>query len=352
MLKRILIILALLFIVAMAAVYALNSYYQQMLQPVDTAAEDEYKVIEIPSGAGTESIASILYEERLIQNELAFRFYARRNELDRGFIAGQYKLSPAMRLAEIAALIQKGEVYHETIWFTIPEGFKIEEIAARLTEENLVEEEEFLSLARNPSENILSRFPYLREIDSTEVEYMLEGYLFPDTYEITGEFNEEEIIVLMMQRLDQIISSPDFVAALEEREYSLHEILTLASIVEREGRVDHERALIAGVFYNRLRIGQPLESCATVQYVLGETKEFLTTADTMIPSPYNTYLHAGLPPGPIAAPGETSIRAALFPEESDYFYFNYKYDDTGEHYFSRTLQEHNENVRKAEQNLD
>ncbi len=352
MLKRILIILALLFIVAMAAVYALNSFYQQMLQPVDAAAEDEYIVIEIPSGVGTETIASILYEEGLIQNELAFRFYTRINELDRGFIAGQYMLNPAMELAEIAALIHKGEVYHETFWFTIPEGFKVEEIAARLTEENLVEEEEFLSLARSPSENILSSFPYLREIDSNEVKYLLEGYLFPDTYEITGELDEEEIIVLMMQRLDQIISSPDFVVALEESEYSLHEIITMASIVEREGRVDHERALIAGVFYNRLWIGQPLESCATVQYVIGETKEFLTTADTMIPSLYNTYLHAGLPPGPIASPGQESIRAAFSPEESDYFYFNYKYDHTGEHYFSRTLQEHNENVRKAEKNLD
>ncbi|OPL11182.1 MAG: hypothetical protein AVO34_09080 [Firmicutes bacterium ML8_F2] len=351
MFKRILIILALMVVLAIAVVYALNSYYQQMLQPVDTAAEDEYKVIEIPSGAGTETIASILYEEGLIQNELAFRFYARINELDRGFIAGQYMLNPAMELEEIVALVQGGEVYRETIWFTIPEGFTVEEIAARLAEENLAEEE-FLRLARSPSENILSSFPYLREIDSTKVEYLLEGYLFPDTYEISGEFDEEEIIVMMMQRLDQIISSPDFVAALGEREYSLHEILTLASIVEREGRVDHERALIAGVFYNRLRISQPLESCATVQYVLGETKEFLTAADTMIPSLYNTYLHEGLPPGPIAAPGETSIRAALFPEETDYFYFNYKYDDTGEHYFSRTLQEHNENVRKAEQNLD
>ena len=257
-----------------------------------------------------------------------------------------------MNLAEIVGIIQSGEIYRETIWFTIPEGFKVEEIAAKLAEEELADEEKFLYLASNPSERILSTFPYLLEYDSSDVEYLLEGYLFPDTYEITVESDEEEIILLMLGRLDQVISLPDLAGALQEAEYSLHEILTLASIVEREGQVDHERDLIAGVFYNRLRIGQLLESCATVQYVLGETKEFLTTADTRTPSPYNTYINAGLPPGPIASPGEASIRAALFPEESDFFYFNSKYDGTGEHFFSRTLQEHNANVNKAEQNLD
>ena len=153
-----------------------------------------------------------------------------------------------------------------------------------------------------------------------------------------------------MERLFQVIGE-EGLNRVAEMDRSLHEILTMASIVEREARVDHERPLIAGVFYNRLQIGQRLESCATIQYILGEYKEFLSYQDLEIPSPYNTYQHAGLPPGPIAAAGESSINAALYPEQSDYYYFNYKYDGSGEHFFSKTLQEHNQNVSRAEANL-
>jgi UPF0755 protein len=154
----------------------------------------------------------------------------------------------------------------------------------------------------------------------------------------------------MLSRLEQIVTAEDL-RRIDQLNSSLHEILTIAAMVEREGRVDHERPLIAGIIYNRLEIGMLLQIDATIQYALGETKEFLTFKDLEIESPYNTYLFGGLPPGPIAAPGAASINAALYPEASDYLFYNYKYDGSGEHFFSHNLQEHLENVAKAEANL-
>ena len=180
------------------------------------------------------------------------------------------------------------------------------------------------------------------------VDYVLEGYLFPETYQLYADSRVEEYLMAMLSQMEKIFDDDAHRNQLTDRGLTMHEILTMASIVEREAVVDHERVLIAGVFYNRLRVNRALESCATVQYALGETKEVLLFTDLHVDSLYNTYIHPGLPPGPIAAPGKASILAALYPEDSDYYYFNFKYDGTGEHYFSKTLQEHNTNVSKAE----
>lgn len=351
MLRRIIVTLVILFILAIGTIYALNVYYAGLLEPVDPAAQDNEVFVEIPSGANTEIIAVLLYDAGLIQNEMAFRLYVRQNNLGQGFKAGTYSLNPAMSLSQIAAKIESGDVYSETVWFTIPEGFSLKDIAARLEENGFADAEKFLSLARTPPEAILNGFPFLQEINNQEIDYLLEGYLFPDTYEVYPDVSEEEIIIMMLNRLNRV-----FTAEHQERivqlNSSLHEILTIAAMVEREGRVDHERALIAGVIYNRLEIGMRLQIDATIQYALGETKEFLTFKDLEIESPYNTYQNDGLPPGPIAAPGEASIMAALYPEASDYLYYNYKYDQSGEHYFSLTFEEHLENVARAEANIE
>lgn len=326
-------------------------YYNRMLEPVDPEAADEYTVVDIPTGSNTEFIAARLYEQGLINNELVFRIYVHRHNLAQGFIAGQYKLSPAMKLEEITEKIRAGDVYYETIWFTIPEGYRVEIIAGRLQDKNLADRSEFLEIAADPPPDFKEEFPFLGDIDPEGVKYLLEGYLFPDTYEVYSDANLEEIVKMMLRRTDRIINE-EYRQRLEDTGLSLHEIMTIASLIEREARVDHERAIISGVIYNRLEIGQLLQIDATIQYILGETKEFLTYDDLEVESPYNTYRNEGLPPGPIAAPGEASLKAALYPEDTDYYYYNYKYDDSGEHYFSRTYQEHLENVRRAEKNLD
>lgn len=350
MAKRFFTAVTLLIVLILVAVAAASYYYNNMLKPVDPAAVDVHKLVEIPSGANTENIADILENENLIQNQLIFRIFVRRYNLGHGFIAGKYNLSPAMSLSEIVFKMQSGDVYTETAWFTIPEGYTVEQIAARLDNEGFADKEKVLNLARNPSQEILENFPFLREIDDPDINYLLEGYLFPDTYEIYTDAGEEEIITMMLRRLDNLINESSKIRA-SELGFTLHEILTIASMVEREAVVDHERSRIAGVIYNRLEIGQLLQIDATIQYILGETKESLTYADLEIPSPYNTYLNTGLPPGPIAAPGELSIEAALYPEDTDYFYYNFKYDGTDEHFFSYTYEEHLRNVRRAEENI-
>jgi UPF0755 protein len=350
MFKRLLVVFLVLIILALAAFVTLSNFYNAQLQPVDPGASEDFRLVEIPAGANAAIIGEILYREGLIRNQEVFQFFVRRHALGHRFIAGTYKLSPSLSLEQIVNKINDGDVYSETIWFTIPEGFTVKEIAARLEENDLVEQNSFLEFAGRPPERILENFSFLKEFNNSQIEYVLEGYLFPDTYEVYPGVGEEELAAMMLRRLDQVVT-PEVEQRISELNTSLHEILTIAAMVEREGRVDHERPLIAGVIYNRLEIGMRLQIDATIQYALGETKEFLTFRDLEIESPYNTYLHDGLPPGPIAAPGEASIMAALYPEASDYFYYNYKYDGSGEHYFSRTLQEHIENVARAEANL-
>ncbi len=342
-------LLAALVLVAVVAVFGLSNYYNNMVEPVDPQATEDFVLVNIPHGANTEVIASILYDHGLIHNETVFRFYVRRQNSNQGFVAGQYYLSPSMDLEQIVEITRSGAVYAETVWFTIPEGFTIEQIANRLEEKGLVDHQQILSLAREPSAAIMNDFPFLQEIDDPDIEYLLEGYLFPDTYEVYFDAGAEGIIRIMLRQTERIMARINGQNG-SEQEYTLHEILTVASIVEREARVDHERKRVAGVFYNRLDRGQKLESCATIQYILDETKERLTNEDLKIPSPYNTYQNPGLPPGPIASPGEKSMAAAFYPEDHDYYYFNYKNDGSGEHYFSKTFEEHNRNIRRARDN--
>lgn len=349
MFKRLLATAAVLVVIlAVAAFFAFNTYVK-LLEPVDLTSERQV-IVEIPPGANTDTIAAILFDHGLIQNPQAFRLYVRLHDLGQGFIAGSYSLGPAMSAEEIAFKIQSGAVYTETAWFTVPEGLTVEEIARRLAGEGLVESSRFLELARRPSPALIEAFPFLAAAGREGVIYALEGYLFPDTYEVYSDARTEDIIALMIRRLEQVLDEEGWDNT-PEGDYTLHQLLTMASLVEREGRVDHERSLIAGVFYNRLREGWLLESCATVQYLLDEPKEILLYEDLEIPSPYNTYRYPGLPPGPIGAPGKASIRAALNPAQTDYYFFNYRHDGSGEHYFSRTLEEHNRNRRKAEANL-
>ena len=346
--KRIFIAVAILFILLLLGAGGLIAGYYYMLAPVASPGSSLIPV-EVPAGASAAAIGELLTEAGVIRNPLVFRIYARLNNLEQGFIAGKYLLDPALDLAEIAAVISSGAVHRETEWFTVPEGFTVEQIAARLAEQGLVDQSQFLQLAQNPPASITGALSFLELPDDPDIIYALEGYLFPDTYEVEAGASAEEIIILMLRRMESVFN--------EERRkqcaalgMSIHEVLTLASIVERETIVEHELALISGVFHNRLAIGMALGSCATVNYLLPEVKEVLSEQDTKIDSPYNTYQNPGLPPGPIAAPGEAAIDAALNPVVTDYLYFRTKEDGSGESYFARTAEEHEANSRKAEEN--
>ncbi len=242
-------------------------------------------------------------------------------------------LSQSMSNEEIINILQKGEVYVPKVKVTIPEGFELKQIAARLEEKGLVQADKFLEVASTT----IFDYPFL--VDSPAGVNHLEGYLFPATYQIAESASEKEIMFMMLNAFNRVFKE-EYYGRAEELGMNVNELMTLASIVEREAKLDEERSTIASVFHNRLKRNKPLESCATIQFALGERKQRLLYKDLEIKSPYNTYKNPGLPPGPISSVGEKSIIAALYPEDTDYLYFRTTAKNDGSHHFSKTFDEH------------
>ena len=309
--------------------------------------------IDIPMGSSTGFIASILQENGLIQNTRLFRLVSRYEGYDGHLKAGHYLLSSTMNMEDLLTELQKGLVLLEGIRFTIPEGFTVEETGARLEEQGLVKKEVFLDFCLTYEE---TDSDFLRQIFAEvppQTDYKLEGFLFPDTYEVFSDATEEDIVKMMLNRFLDVFND-DCRQRAEEMGLSVYQVINLASLVEKEAVNDEDRPLVSAVFHNRLNSADMplLQSCATIQYILGEPKPILTYADLEIESPYNTYIHPGLPPGPIASPGRRAIEAALYPADVDYLFFVAKEDGSGGHYFSKTLQEHNRYKDIAQQNRE
>lgn len=339
-LKRlVLAFLALVLMVAGGAAWAWLSF-QRLLEPADPAASDPVTVT-LAEGSGAHQIAQQLEEQGLIQSALAFRLYVRQQNLAHRLRAGEYELSPAMSVADIVTRLVRGEVV--TYRFTVPEGRTVEETIEIAAATGFFDAEEL----RRAIDAAAAGWPYLPE--GVELREPLEGYLFPDTYVFTRTTTEEQLIAGMLdgfqRALDRALGA-DGLERLEELGMTVHEIVTMASIIEREAQVAEERPVIAGVYHNRLRIGMKLDADPTVLYALGRTDGRLLYEDLEVDSPYNTYRNPGLPPGPIASPGAAAIEAALNPADVDYLYFVAKGDGSGEHLFARTYEEHQRNVRE------
>ena len=311
------------------------------LQPVPVMTAEKV-MVSIPYGASSMAIAEILAEQGLIRNALVFRIYARYRGLDQGLQAGNYLLHYGMTMDEILEELSQGNVYRPTVTVTIPEGYNIEQIARRLEENGLVAYGAFM-------EAVKKTVPEMGRVVAGQ-RYALEGYLFPDTYEFAVGVAAQEIIERMLNRLQQVFDDRMQKRA-AELGMDIHEVLTLASLVEREARVASERETIASVIHNRLQRNMPLQIDAAVIYALGEHK-------TARPSPiWRSNRHTTLQVFraaalPIASPGEAAIRAVLYPAETDYLYYVVKGDGSGEHYFGRTLQEHEQNKAKARKNMN
>ncbi|MFZ5351117.1 MAG: endolytic transglycosylase MltG [Bacillota bacterium] len=325
-------LLLFLFLIAAAAGYF---YYSNNLQPA-TSGSREIE-IDIPKGTGVKGIAAILESKGVIKDDMSFWIYCRLNNKDSKFQAGRYVLDSSLSVDEIINKLTSGQAKIETVKFTIPEGYELRLIADKLSEQGLVDRAVFEEALK---EDIYD-YDFLSEIGDRENK--LEGYLFPDTYEVYKNVKSEDIINKMLSRFNQIYTE-EFRSRARELNMTTDQVITLASIIEREAKVEEERKLVSAVFHNRLKINMMLQSCATVQYLLKERKDVLTYKDLEIDSPYNTYKYAGLPPGPIASPGLKSIEAALYPADVDYLYFVAKED--GSHIFSKTYQEHLNAQRK------
>ena len=305
-----------------------NSWYASQMEPAD-AGDTKELLVKVKPGVTSGEIADILADKRLIKNRTVFLFAAKSAGLDKALQAGEYFLSRSMSVKQIIEVMAKGVT--ADIQVTIPEGYTVEQIAALLEEKGLARKERFLTLARTYA-------PFDRAESRPGVKYRAEGFLFPDTYRINRDASEEEILKMFSQEFAKKFG-PELQAQAKASGMSTYDVIVLASLIEREVQLAKERPMVARVFLNRIKIDMPLQSCATIQYILGYAKEELTIADTQIPSPYNTYLHAGMPPGPVANPGLPSIKAALNPGEGDWLYFVVD-GKTGGHRFSRTLAEH------------
>jgi len=293
--------------------------------------------LKIPQGTSAQAIGNALHEQRLIRSTIAWNIWARWLLLKQpqgGFKAGAYQFSGTESLPAIANKIWIGDVVHSS--FTIPEGWSLRQMATYFEQKKLFPARDFIRATEQVS---LTDHAWLPAADAEFPR--LEGYLYPDTYQVAGESVQPDAIVQqMLERFEQV-ALPLYQKQQGTISLSFSQWVTLASIVEKEAVVAAERPRIAGVFLNRLKKGMPLGSDPTVEYVLGiqQTPDRpLTFSEVSTPSPYNTYVHPGLPPTPIASPGIASLKAVLNPEKTDYLYFVARYDGT--HVFSRTLTEH------------
>lgn len=328
-------------VIAAATYFFANNYINENLNAVDRTDETKV-VVEIPSGSTTNDIADILFESNLIKNKLTFKYYAEKTGRDSQLKAGSYVLSKNMNADELLQVLIKGGSSGNTANITIIEGLILEDAALSISEQLGLNYDKLFEIL-NKAEMFKDDFEFIK--DNPEINN-LQGFLMPDTYNVYINSSEEDIVKIMLSQFDEFYLA-EIKNKLENSKLSFLEIINLASIVEKEALLDDERDEVAAVFLNRIDIGMKLQSCATVNYALGEWKERLTYEDIAVDSPYNTYLVEGLPPTPINSPGRVSILGVLEPADVDYLFFVAKGD--GSHYFSKNYDEH---IEAAEEYLN
>ncbi|RXZ84481.1 endolytic transglycosylase MltG [Paenibacillaceae bacterium] len=311
----------------------------------------EAVTVEISRGTSPNKVVELLEEKGLIRNSFIFKYYLRYMNEGEKFQAGVYELNPSMDRNEIIAKLNAGDIIRPaTVRFTIPEGFTVLQIADKLAAEKIVDKASFMeavqSVKMKEHGEASSNIP-----ESDKLHQRLEGYLFPETYEVVEGSTAETIIERMLHELDRKLKQlpANWDEELEARNLTFHQLMVIASLIEREVVVDSERPLVSSVIYNRLKAPQRLEIDATVQYALDKPKERLMNKDLEIESPYNTYRNDGLPPGPIASPSLASIEAALYPEDTDYKFYVTKKDGSNTHLFAKTYSEHLKNIEISNQ---
>ncbi|MCK5490996.1 MAG: endolytic transglycosylase MltG [Candidatus Pacebacteria bacterium] len=325
-------------ILILIGLFSYISIQTKIIKPFNVQ-DDIKKEFVIESGDSVKKIAANLESENLILGSDFFEIYIWQENLSSKLQAGKYELSPAMTISQMVDLFIGGKIIDNQIKITIPEGFLVAEIDQRLAEYELIQEGEFLEFDKVQNFDI-SKYEFLNDLDKDS---SLEGFYFPDTYIYYVDASVQEIAEKMLDNFDKKLSI-DLRQEIERQNKNIFEIITLASIIEKEAGSTKDMKEIASVFQNRLDIDKALESDATINYFVGEKRAQATYDDLKIDSPYNTYLYKGLTPGPISNPGIYAIEAAIYPEETDYFYFLSK--DTGETVFSKTYDEHLINKRK------
>lgn len=323
--------------VAFLGVYFFNVDY-----PAGTRGET--KIINIEKGDSVSIVGKKLEEEGLIKSAFFFNIYSRINNLSTKIKAGSYELDPSQSIKNICERLVAGEVANREKEIKIIPGWNLDDVGRYLIGNNMVlksDYEKILSTSLDSWQISIPRPDYLKDAPGRA---NLEGFIFPDTYRIYNDASIEDILEKILNNLDNKLSSEMREDILKQKK-TIYQIMTMASIIEKEVRNAEDMELVSGIFWARVEDGYPLESCATLAYAIGENKKQYSYEDTQIGSPYNTYRNKGLPPGPICNPGLNAIKASIYPKMSDYHYFLNRFD-TGETIFSRTYQEHLSNKDK------
>ncbi|WP_297075879.1 endolytic transglycosylase MltG [uncultured Enterococcus sp.] len=327
--------------------YNIYRYISTSLQPLDKKSNQKIEVV-IPTGSSNKSIGEILEEKKVIKSGTVFNYYTKFNNLT-GFQAGTYDFSPSMTLEEIGKELKNGGASGQQAdaKLTIPEGYDIDQIGDVIAEKTTYKKTDFLTLMSNQEffDALVEKYPDLLNSakEATDVRYRLEGYLFPATYDFYAGMTLEELVTNMVAKTNEVMSA--YYDTISQKNLTVQEVLTLASLVEKEGVTDSDRRKIAQVFFNRLNAGMPLQSDISILYALGEHKELVTIEDTKTDSPYNLYVNQGYGPGPFDNPSEQAIQAVLNPDANNDYYFVADIT-TGKVYFAETYEEHLVNQAK------
>jgi len=317
-------------LVIIGAIFLFIIFYLffQIYVPINPTSS-EIVNFTVEKGWSNEKVAIELKEAGIIRSSYFFKLYCVLSLKHLTLQAGQYKLSPAMSIHKIANIIAQGRAEKNKL--VILEGWKTKDIAKYLESKGLCSQNYFLTLIEK---NYYKKFSFLEDKPQ---DLNLEGYLFPDTYEINNKDKAcEDILEEMLKNFDRKLT-PELRLEIKNQKKTIFEVITIASIIEKEASSLEDKKIVSDIFWKRLANGMPLQSCATINYITGKNEPAALIRDTKIDSPYNTYKYAGLPKGPISNPGMDSILAAIYPQKTDYWYFL----ADGKMIFSRTLEEHN-----------
>lgn len=309
-------------------------YNAEINNPLDSSGQEINFVIN--KGETVSNIAKNLADVEIIRSPLYFKIYLRHQKLQEKLQAGTYVLSSKLNIKEIVDIFINGKIVKNEIPITILEGWTNNDIAEYLAKIEVADKEKFLKVSHVG----IKDFSFLKGLSKKA---SLEGYLFPDTYIIYRNASEEDIIIKMLINFDKKLTN-EMRKDIKKQGKSIHEIITMASLIEKEVQIDKDMKIVSSIFWNRIRDGMRLESDATLTYLLNDKVAAHSRKDLEIDSPYNSYLYAGLPPTPIGSPGIRAIEAAIYPDNTNYYFF--LTGSNGKTYFAKTYNEHLRNKRK------
>lgn len=323
---------------------AFYNYWHSGLEAMNTSNKKDYQ-IEVPQGASTKQIGNILEEKGIVKSGFVFSYYAKK-ESPSGFQAGYYALSPSMDVKKVVKTLQKGGSTDPrgipTATITIPEGYSVSQIADIVAKKTKYSKDEFLALMKNKEfyDKMAKKFPDLLNSEREnmdQVRYYFEGYLYPATYNFYKKETLEEFVEEILSNMNTVMS--EYYEPIKQQNLTVQQVLTLASLVEKEGVTEEDRRKIAGVFFNRIAQNMPLQSDIAAMYANDEHKVHLSNEDVQTDSPYNLYIHSGYGPGPFDNPSKQAIDAVVYPEKSNYLFFVADIK-TGKVYYAENYEEH------------